>query len=285
MNANPLDKQAVSILMDTMKSAQAGQMMGWFEWAHYRRYVSDADFEYAVGQGVMFPPERIGHDDIFLRIKRAVRCINKQQVVDAFKYSLSTRQLVYRSFLTSYCMAKSLQEHAFTPMDAPNETVCAVCGLHTWEFENPVEFNTTHYFKRLGGWDDHPLSVLFDVEHFAAFPKVSPSDADEEILRALKAMLQAAAPNDRVAQLKKATAKILKSNAEERQALLEMLGVLDILHNDEHGGYTNAYVPYAKRAHRTVHFDEVAYPARWWQGKDGVDEAQWVSWFGLGDTP
>ena len=81
---------------------------------------------YAKAQGVMFDREQLSHP---ARIKKAVDAIDRTKVVNAFIHSLSTHRLVYRSFLSSYCMGKNLPAHDFTASAAPNESICAVCGL------------------------------------------------------------------------------------------------------------------------------------------------------------
>ncbi|WP_160138764.1 hypothetical protein [Chryseobacterium sp. c4a] len=275
-----MDEKAIKILLKTIKKSQDESLRDWFEWDAYIQYITKEDFEYAKKHHVMYEQENIGHDEICSRIKTAVAKIKKQDVVNAFLYSLSTRQLEYRSFLSSYCIAKSLSEHSFTASPEPNEDICAVCGLHTFEFEESIEFNTINYFKyKDGACFDSLIQVLFDVEQFPKLPVVKPNENDYTILSELKEVIETSDPNDRVAQLKKRISKILKSNDGERVALLEILGVIDILHDDDHFGYAEKYVTYPEREHRPIRNDDVSYPARWWQGKFGIDIEKWEYWF------
>ncbi|MDR6465306.1 hypothetical protein [Chryseobacterium sediminis] len=275
-----MDKKAIKILLNTIKTSQNESVRDWFYWETYMQYISEDDFEYAKRQLVMYDQEEISHDEICRRIKSAVAGIEKQQVVDAFLYSLSTRQLEYRSFLSSYCIAQSLAEHSFTASPKPNEEICAVCGLHTFEFEDPIEFNTINYFKYKDGCCfDNLIQVLFDVEQFTKLPEVKPNENDYKILNGLKEIIEKSEPNDRISQLKKKISKTVKSNDEERLVLLEILGVIGILHDDTHFGYADQYVTYPEREHRPIRNDDVAYPARWWQGKFGIDDEKWTYWF------
>lgn len=275
-----MDKKAIKILLNTIKTSQNESVRDWFYWETYMQYISEDDFEYAKKQSVMYDQEEISHDEICRRIKRAVAGIEKQNVVDAFVYSLSTRQLEYRSFLSSYCIAKNLEEHSFTPSPEPNENICAVCGLHTYEFEDPVEFNTINYFKYKDGCCfDNLIQILFDLEQFPKLPVVKPNENDYKILNELKGIIETSEPNDRISQLKKKISKIIKSNDEERLGLLEILGVIGILHDDVHFGYADQYVTYPEREHRPIRNDDVGYPARWWQGKFGIDDEKWKYWF------
>ncbi|WP_250255225.1 hypothetical protein [Chryseobacterium sp. Marseille-Q3244] len=62
--------------------------------------------------------------------------------------------------------------------------------------------------------------------------------------------------------------------------MLEILGVIGVLHDDEHFGYADQYITYPEREHRPIRNDDVGYPARWWQGKFGIDTEKWKYWFG-----
>lgn len=275
-----MDKKAIKILLKTIKTSQDESLRDWFYWDSYMQYITKDDFEYAKKHSVMYEQENISHDEVCRRIKTAVARIEKKDVVNAFLYSLGTRQLEYRSFLSSYCIGKALPEHHFMPSPAPNEQICAVCGLHTYEFEEPIEFNTINYFKyKDGPCFDNLIQVLFDLEQFPKLPPVQPDENDYKILSELKKAIETAEPNDRVAQLRKKISKIFKSNDEERLGVLEILGVIGILHDDQHFGYKDQYVTYPEREHRPIRNDDVGYPARWWQGKFGIDSEKWKYWF------
>ena len=276
-----MDKKAIKILLGTFKKSQDENLATWFYWDTYRQHITEADFMYAKAQGVMFDREQLSHPAICGRIKKAVDTIDRTKVVNAFIHSLSTRRLVYRSFLSSYCMGKNLPAHDFTASAAPNESICAICGLSRHAINRPVDYNPINYFKyKHGSCPDDLISVLFDVEQFSKLPAVTPTDEDRQLLNDLKTAILTAAPNDRVAQLKKRIAKVIPSNDEERLGLLEILGVIGILHDEQHVGYADAYIPYPEREHRPIRNDDAGYPVRWWQGKFGVDEEKWAYWFG-----
>ncbi|AZA83104.1 hypothetical protein C1637_19850 [Chryseobacterium lactis] len=276
-----MDKKAIQILLETIKKAQTESLSDWFYWDTYIQYISKEDFEYAKKHSVMYDQENVSHDEICRRIKIAVARIDKQDVVNAFLYSLTKRQLEYRSFLSSYCIGKSLPEHSFAASPKPNEGICAVCGLHTYEFEQPVEFNTINYFKyKDGACFDNLIQVLFDLEQFPELSAVKPNENDREILDELKKIIETAESDDRISKLKKKISKTFKSNDEERQGVLEILGVIGILHDDQHFGYADQYATYPDREQRPIRNDDVGYPARWWQGKFGIDQEKWEYWFG-----
>lgn len=275
-----MDKKAIAILLKTIKTSQSKSLGSWFYWETYMNYISEEDFNYAKQHMTMFDQEKIDHNEIFKRIKKAFLKIRKEDVVDAFLYSLSTRKLEYRSFLSSYCIAKTITEHEFIPSPNPNSNICAICGLRINEFEKSIEFNIINYFKfKYGSCSDNSIGVLFDLEIFPYFSVVKPTEEDYNILNEIKKSITLSEPNDRISNLKKKISIVIKSNDEERLGILEILGVIGILHDDIHFGYADNYVTYLEREHRSVRFDDVSYPARWWQGKDGVDEGKWDYWF------
>lgn len=123
------------------------------------------------------------------------------------------------------------------------------------------------------------IEIMFDLEQFSKFEKVEPKVEDYEILNKLKSIIENSDENDRPSQLKKVIAKVIKSNNDERVAIIENLGIIGILHDDEHFGYADRYIEYPERKHRPIRNDEVEYPARWWQGKFGIDIEKWDYWF------
>lgn len=275
-----MDKKAIKILLKTIKTSQIESLGNWYEWDTYKKYITEEDFNYAKKHSVMYDPIKIGHNEICRRIKIAVEKIEKQKVVDSFLYSLSTRKLEYRSFLSSYCIGKSLAEHNFIPSLKPNEKICKICGLYTHEFEKLIEFNTLNYFKyKDGSCTDNLIGVLFDLEQFSKLPIVKPTQNDFDILNKIKETIETAETNDRISKLNKNISKIIKSNAEERLGLLEIFGIIGILHDDKHFGYFEKYATYTEREHRPIRYDDVGYPSRWWKGEFGIDNKKWNYWF------
>ncbi len=275
-----MDNKAVKILLNTIKSSQKECPKDWWEWENYMKFITTEDFNYAKEQSVMFERETLSHNDIINRIRIAVSKISKEDVVNAFVYSLSTRHLEYRSFLSSYCIALRLPEHDFIACPSPNEETCNVCGLDSYEFEEPIDYNTINYFKyKHGSCSDNIIDILFDLEQFPKYPAVKPTSTDEDILNDLKAQIKSSDLKDRIPQLNKKISKVIKSNNEERQGILEIFGIIGILHDNEHFGYADKYITYSERKNRPVRFDDIGYPASWWQGKFGIDEEKWIYWF------
>ena len=69
--------------------------------------VSVDDFLIAKKEGYMFDyPKYISHDEAVKKLIDLVKKVDKNDVSNAFLYSLSTRKLEYRSILGSYYYAK-----------------------------------------------------------------------------------------------------------------------------------------------------------------------------------
>lgn len=64
-----------------------------------------------------------------------VKKVDKNDVSNAFLYSLSTRRLEYRSILGSYYYAKAIKKHEILPDKEGNPRNCYVCGWRKWSKE------------------------------------------------------------------------------------------------------------------------------------------------------
>jgi hypothetical protein len=73
-----------------------------------------------------------------------------------------------------------------------------------------------------------PVYVAFDLRESLRMPVPSPSE-DVAIVRRIFAVARALPPIDHVADLERALGKELRSNRNERRALLETLGIADVL--------------------------------------------------------
>lgn len=274
-----MDKKAINILISTFEKSQKQTLDYW--WKVYMDYINKEDFEYAKLHLTMFDPVNISHNEIFIRTAQAVDKIKKQDVVNAFLYSLSTRKLEYRSFLSSYCIGRTSPKHDFIASPKPNDYICSICGLSKYECEEEIELNTTNFFKyKQGSCFDSPTQILFDLEQFQNMPVFTPHKEDYNILQEIKRIIETSEPTDRISHLKRRIGPIVKSNDLERDGILEILGICGILHDGSHFGYSDHYVTFPERTHRPTRFDDIGYPARWWEGKFGVDQVNWEYWFG-----
>ena len=98
--------------------------------------VSVDDFLRAKKEGYMFDyPKYISHDGAVKKLIDLVKKVDKNDVSNAFLYSLSTRRLEYRSILGSYYYAKAIKKHEILPDKEDNPRNCYVCGWRKWSKE------------------------------------------------------------------------------------------------------------------------------------------------------
>ena len=97
--------------------------------------ITEEEFEKAKEQAYMFDyTEVITHSEYLSRLKKVVSQISKEDVANAFLYSLSTRKLEYRSALGSYWYAIAIPEHEYN-----GAYQCPECKWYPWE-ENPPAY-------------------------------------------------------------------------------------------------------------------------------------------------
>lgn len=258
----PLDRRAVKTLFNIYWTSTG--------WTH--RATSPEDLAHAKQAGVMFDPVRLSHAQIVewaiaTRDETALRT-----VTDAFLASLSTRRLELRSALGSYMVLRHFPAHA----RQGSRHQCHVCG--TCERSEPHDLNVLN-FERLkwgGVRHDEPLYAALDLELLACADRPAPTDADILIFRSLLQAILDVPPETTVSVLHRYLAPVLRSNEGERDVLIGILAMCSILATREHPGYRNAFVPYSERERHV----EMAYPACWWRGRDGVNQEALQELFG-----
>jgi hypothetical protein len=259
--AKPLDSRAVRILFDTYWSSA-----GWKK----ERRTDPGDLEYAIKAGVMFPPVTIGHDALVANISRLAAEVDPQTVAGAFVASLGTRRLDWRSALGSYSFARNLPQHAFEPW----EKQCGVCGLYQ-DRKEPEDLNVLNFERLKWGGVRHtdPLYAWLDLGQFVRLGVPAPTKEDEATFRMILAAIRAAPETATAPYLQKVLPKQFRSSKNERDVVTDILGLCGILSTAEHPGFLQRYTPARDRVLPPWRFVERAYPACWWRGKSGVNEA------------
>jgi hypothetical protein len=223
----------------------------------------------AVTAGVMFDrPRTHSHDEWVQAARRAAAATSPQDVSDAFLESLGSRRLDLRSALGSYAIARVLPEHDF----APNETSrsCAVCGQYP---DAGTDLNMLNFerFKWGGVRRDDVRYIAFDLEQFSHAPRRGATDTDRRIGQDLIDTLRYLPDGTSAAQAA-AHLTLVKGNRDERETILDILGVCGVLQTPDHHGYRQAFVPAIHREVPPQRFVERTYPVSWWHSHDGVDD-------------
>lgn len=265
-----MDTRALKILFNTYWSAS-----GWI-----RAELSADDFAYAKSMRVMFDPYVGSHDETISRLRAVAANMSLRVVADAFLSSLSTRRLDWRSALGSFSVAYGMPDHDQTP----GERQCQICGLHAGEREEDLNVLNFERFKWGGVRHANPVYALLDLELLSEEPASSPTTDDRRIFGEIVARIAAVPPTVTSAALQSHLAGIFKSNKSERDQLIAILGLADVLATVDHPGFARQFVPYALRMLPNRHFVDMAYPACWWVGADGVNSQQVRTLLGLDDV-
>lgn len=251
-------------------------------WAH--KAPTAEDFAQAKAEGYMFDSAPVlTHDETLKELRCTVEKISPEDVANAFVYSLSTRQLQYRSALGSYYYALAIPDHSRTG---------TVCGLCNWSQMRSVAsperelsgyniFNFERY-KWGGVRHTHPEYALFDLEQFLLLPKMMPTAADWDIFKSILHVMEELPPSKKAGTYRELITKkkLLKSNKSEVENLLNILGICGILSNSEAPCYCDSFTDVWHRAPRE-HTNDYDYPVNWWHVSDGVNEERFLKVFGF----
>ncbi len=264
------DKKALKILFDTHWTSK-----GWIDKGD--RSITPADLAYAQDAGVMFEPVELQHDEIVACALDARRGIEARAVADAFVTSLTSRCLDHRSALGSFAVLRHFPEHL-----APRSNrLCAVCGEYATN-RSPHDLNILNFerFKWGGVRHGSPLYAALDLDLFARSAPCKPIADDVEALRRLLQTVRGVPLATTAAELQRHLSPVIRSNKSEREILIGILGLCGILATGEHPGHFPRFVPHAKRELPARRFVDMAYPACWWRGADGLNDKAIEFWFG-----
>jgi hypothetical protein len=264
-----VDKKALKILFATYWSSN-----GWKP--REKQLTPPEDLLYAKQVGVMFDPIRLSHGDIVRRTIEVRTRVDPQVVVDAFLASLSTRRLDLRSALGSYAVLRHFPPHEHND----RRKRCPVCG----EYDTPdedLDLNVLNFerFKWGGVRHEKTVYATFDLERFVSLDPPSPTDDDVAIFRRILREIESVPPETTAPQLEKSFVGILPSNKAEREILVNILGYLGVLAVPDHAGFSNGFVRSDERHLPPQRFVDMGYPACWWRGRYGIDDAALRSWF------
>lgn len=246
--------------------------------------ISNEEFEYAKEKGIMFPYiKTVQHDECLKRISDALSLITPEDVANAFLYSLSSRKLEYRSVLGSYWYAKAIPPH-----DSTDSGFCDICQWDTYnnlscnaEYKN--HYNSLNYerYKYGGVRHTHAVYALFDLEEFLKLPKVEHTKEDENILYAILSCAEKLEPYQKAGGLRKAvtSAKLFKSNANEIEVIINILGICGILESAEHYCYDEGFMNCINRDPPEL-TNDYDYPVNWWKAENGINKSRFEMVFG-----
>lgn len=236
---------------------------------------SDEEFQHAISMGLMFPYRKtVGHSECISRAKELREIITAEDVANAFLYSLSTRRLEYRSALGSYWYVKAMPDHECDGR-SPG---CGICKWDTfndlpckYEYQNEYNIWNRERYKYGGVRHTRLQYAVFDLEEFVKLPKVTYTEEDERLLLRILDCVSALEPRNKARPLQKliTSRRILKSNKDEIDILLNILGICGVLENDEHHCYAEGFMDCTNR-NPPEHTNDYAHPLNWWRAMDGI---------------
>lgn len=254
-----VDKKALKILYKRYWSSA-----GWAD-----TFLTKEELDYAKAAGVMFEHRELSHDEIIQQVNKMVNTLSLEDIAVQFIASLSSRRLDLRSALGSYIVGKYLINHRFTG----EENYCAYCG--TYNKEREIEdLNVLNFERFKWGGVRHldPLYIAFDLEQYSKTDRLAPTAEDYEILNRIFIIINDFPSEGKIRDLEKAISKVLKSNKEEREVLLQILGYCSILSTNEYTGFINEFIPFVKREVPGHYKNDWSYPVCWWKGKNGLNK-------------
>lgn len=266
---SPEDKRALHILFESFWSPG-----GWKPEAS--RGPSRDDFIYAKSKGVMFDPITLDHELALNELLSQIADLDKRRVVDAFLASLSTRRLDWRSSLGSYAVFQHLPHHA--PITVSGR--CSVCGMYLIAGETDLSILNFERHKWGGVRHRHVEYAALDLRLFRDSDAPKPTSEDVQIFRNIMSAIAAVPSDITSASVHTHFAKCLKSNKAERDVIVAVLGYCGILGTPEHPGFSGSFVPYCDRKLPDRRFVDMPYPACWWSGKVGINQAALGEFFG-----
>lgn len=243
-----------------------------------RNAPSAADFELAKAEGYMFDPAPMrSHDETLRDIHVVLNKISPDAVKNAFLYSLSTRQLQYRSALGSYYYALAIPSHSHKEQKA-----CYLCNWLPGAVLSEKNILNFERYKWGGMRHTSPEYVLFDLEQFLLLPPVTPTEEDWMILKSILHAMDELPPSKKASAYREQITKkkILKSNKDEVEVLLDILGICGVLSGVNAPCYCERFSDVWQRAPQE-HTNDYSYPVNHWHVSDGVNEERFRKVFGV----
>lgn len=230
------------------------------------RYMDDVKRESLTVDEIAYAKERGAIlDDLFISCEQAAAVLSKifksvslADAVEAFLYSLSTRDMEYRYVLASYVYAASWLKFDRGMTDGVPQPLSRT-------FYNWVKYRGGGIWGEIG-------KPIYYLSNFAQAEKRSASYLDRCILHKIVSCALSMDERATGSMLcrKVAENKILQCNKGEIVGLLETLAICEILETPEHRGYLDIFTPPLSRDTGDLR-QSLSYPLNWWRGVHKVN--------------
>jgi len=230
----------------------------------------------AVAAGVMFTePWSLDHDGWVRAARHGAAAVTADEVGDAFLASLTSRRMDLRSVMASYALTRHLPDHAYT--ERQGGVTCAVCGISRRR-DGTVQPKDVNSFSQIrfsyGAYPGDVMYAAFDLEQFARAPRLEPTADDIALGQQIIDYLRQLPDKTTAAQAARGLT-IVPGTRDQRDTLIESLGICGILHSPGHPGYADAFIPHwkAETDWPSQRFPFGCYPTWWWQAEGGISES------------
>lgn len=264
------EKKALKILFDKYWAPSSG-------WQ--RSELTASDFEFAKEAGVMFDDVVMGHDEVVSKAYDAIQKAKKEQVVNAFISSLSTRRLDHRSALGSYASGKNMPLHTFDNARVECSKSCDVCA--EYPRKDKIDLNVLNFERHKFGGVRHlfPVYIWLDLWLFDRVEELIPSEEDVKILANALDALKSIKGN-KLSDAQKALQGIFKANKNEREHFVAVMGYCGILKIPNYRPFYVSYIPSRDREQSNYSKSDWPFPSDLWRPEFGLDDASLEFWFG-----
>lgn len=226
-------------------------------------------------------------DELFIQYDN---CHDKRNlIVSFFLSSLSTGNMLWRSFLPAFAITRTFPRHHFVGDNKTSsfgDNPCKICNIDSWVgFENEDYNFYLEIASKAGGIP--AFSLEFCIVLLTEFNKltnnvIEPNNTDisifTEIMNHLvEASSQETLKKDIVRKIKKI--QLFHTNKTQTQCLLQTLGFCGILETEQHKGPFHEYVNLGL-APKKSHNSDWEYPVDFWAPVDGINREAFRFWFG-----
>lgn len=226
-------------------------------------------------------------DELFLQYDK---CIDKRnKIVSFFLSSLSTDNMLWRSFLPVFAITRTYPRHYFVSSIKDNyfnDDPCKICNIDS---QDSIEKEDYDFFlgiaSRTGGLP--VFNLKFCIVILTEFNKLAdnatePKKADIFIFYEIMNCLVDAPPQetlkkDIVRRIKKI--QLFNTNKIQTQCLLQTLGFCGILETAQHKSPFHEYINLGL-APKKSHNSDWEYPVDFWTPTDGINREAFKFWFG-----
>jgi hypothetical protein len=200
----------------------------------------------AVKAGIMFSePRAEDHDGWVAAARQAGGAIDPGDIGEAFLASLNTRRLDLRSALSSYAIARVLPEHQYSSFDRRPRLLRDLRTVGTSARTAPSGPRTR---TPSAGTASTPADTARTTSTTSPStsscspraPSPALTQADVSLGQQIIDYLRQLPPSTTAGSQRH---DLLRGGNRDRGHLLDILGICGILHNDEHPGYSETFIP------------------------------------------